>query len=380
MLALAATPDAQTQTGRACPKALRRAAVQRYAVACNATGLAQVATTLVPLALAWIVVAGAGGNPWVVLFASVAIALLMLRVFVLMHDCGHRSLFASTALNSGVGFALGVIAGMPQYVWSRHHAHHHATNGDWSRYGGPLGVTTIDAYFALGERGRRRYRLARHIANAPLAGLLYLAVNPRLNWLKGTARLVAHLVRGRIAEPGVPLATLSARFRTTAWSSPKEFRHMTWNNVAVLSTWAAMSWAIGPATFLGIHLAATALAGGAAIVLFTVQHNFEHSYASETADWDPDDAVVHGTSMLVLPAWLNWVTADIAYHHVHHLSAAIPNHRLARCHSECAEHFTEVRRLTLREVPAALRCILWDVRTRRIVSVEEATAGRGHAA
>ena len=155
---------------------------------------------------------------------------------------------------------------------------------------------------------------------------------------------------------------------------------MTWNNVAVLSTWAAMSWAIGPATFLGIHLAATALAGGAAIVLFTVQHNFEHSYASETAGWDPDDAVVHGTSLLVLPAWLNWVTADIAYHHVHHLSAAIPNHRLARCHSECAEHFTEVRRLTLREVPAALRCILWDVRTRRIVSVEEATAGRGHGA
>jgi len=205
---------------------------------------------------------------------------------------------------------------------------------------------------------------------------MYLAVNPRVNWLKGTARLVAHLVRGRIAEPGVPLETLRARFRTTAWSSLKEFRHMTWNNVAVLSTWAGMSWAIGPATFLGIHLAATALAGGAAIVLFTVQHNFEHSYASATADWDADDAVVHGTSMLVLPAWLNWFTADIAYHHIHHLSAAIPNYRLKRCHAECAELFTEVRRLTLREVPAALRCILWDVRARRIVSVEAATAGR----
>lgn len=92
----------------------------------------------------------------------------------------------------------------------------------------------------------------------------------------------------------MPLAVHASRLRTTAWGSPKEYRHMTWNNVAVLAWWATMSWALGPATFLGVHLAATAHAGGAALVLFTVQHNFEHSYASATADWDADDAVVHG--------------------------------------------------------------------------------------
>ena len=62
MRADSAPPGARTPTGHACPKALLRAAVQRYALACNATGLAQVATTLVPLALAWIVVASAGGG------------------------------------------------------------------------------------------------------------------------------------------------------------------------------------------------------------------------------------------------------------------------------------------------------------------------------
>jgi omega-6 fatty acid desaturase (delta-12 desaturase) len=76
--------------------------------------------------------------------------------------------------------------------------------------------------------------------------------------------------------------------------------------------------------------------------------------------------------MLVLPGWLNWFTADIAYHHAHHLSASIPNYRLARCHEECAALFADVTRLRLSQIPAALRCILWDTRARRIVSVEGA--------
>ncbi len=342
----------------------------------DAIGLAQVASTLLPLALLWTIVALAGDSPWILAGATAAMSLFLLRVFVLMHDCGHNSLFRTARLNRLFGFVLGVVASMPQYVWSRHHAHHHATNGDWSKYGGPLAIITVDAYRALDEPGRRRYRRARHVANAPLAGLLYLVVNPRLTWLTGTARLLAHVVRGKLAEPGVSIAAHAARFETTLWRSPAEYRHMTWNNLAVLATWAAMSWAIGPAIFLGIHVAATAIAGGAAIVLFTVQHNFEHSYASDTARWDPDDAALHGTSMLVLPAWLNWFTADIAYHHVHHLSAAIPNYRLARCHADCAHLFTEVTRLRLAQVPSALRCILWDTRARRIVSVEAAMAGR----
>jgi omega-6 fatty acid desaturase (delta-12 desaturase) len=377
MSELAANSDAPPASERVRIRRMRRAAVAAHARPSDARGLVQIASTLVPLGLLWVLVARTGAPAWVVVGATAAMSLFLLRTFVLMHDCGHQSLFRTPALNRAFGFVLGVVASMPQYVWSKHHAYHHATNGDWSRYGGPLSIITVDAYLARSERERRRYRRARHIANAPLAGLLYLVVNPRLTWLKGTAGLLRHVVRGKLAEPGVTIAEHAARFETTLWRSSAEYRHMTWNNLAVLASWAAMGWAIGPATFLGIHFAATSLAGAAAIVLFTVQHNFEHSYASDTAGWDADDAALHGTSMLVLPGWLNWFTADIAYHHVHHLSAAVPNYRLARCHAECAELFTEVTRLTLRQVPAALRCILWDTQARRIVSVEAATSGRG---
>jgi len=79
--------------------------------------------------------------------------------------------------------------------------------------------------------------------------------------------------------------------------------------------------------------------------LFTAQHNFEHSYASPHERWSRDEAALSGTSFLILifPGWLNWITADIAYHHVHHLCASVPNYRLAACHKEFEHLFSGAR-------------------------------------
>ncbi|HLQ01222.1 MAG TPA: fatty acid desaturase, partial [Burkholderiales bacterium] len=73
----------------------------------------------------------------------------------------------------------------------------------------------------------------------------------------------------------------------------------------------------------------------------------------------------------VLPRWLNWFTVDIAYHHVHHLSARIPNYCLAECHNENQDLFSDVPRIELSGVPKALKYILWDTRHRRLISVAE---------
>ena len=65
------------------------------------------------------------------------------------------------------------------------------------------------------------------------------------------------------------------------------------------------------------------------------------------------------------------VHRNIAYHHIHHLSASIPNYRLAQCHEEHQHLFSGVARIRLAEIPQALSYILWDVRARRIISVAE---------
>ncbi len=350
--------------------------IRRHAKPDDATGLVQVATTLLPLGALWIAAAMLGErSTWLAAVLVVPpMSLFLLRVFVLMHDCGHGALFRSARLNRGIGFLLGVVSGMPQFVWSQNHAYHHATNGDWSRYRGPLNVITVDEYAAMSAGQQARYRRSRSIWIAPLAGFVYLVVNPRVTWVKGTLELMVHAVRGKLAQPSKSLAAHAATFTTPRWKSWKEYRHMSANNVALFAAWAVMAWAVGPATFALVYGVSMALAGGGAIVLFTVQHNFEHSYASDAEGWDHDEAALHGTSLLVLPAWLNWFSADIAFHHVHHLSSRIPNYHLARCHAEHEALFAGVTRVPLAGVPGALKFLLWDRDGRRLVSVEECGA------
>jgi omega-6 fatty acid desaturase (delta-12 desaturase) len=132
-----------------------------------------------------------------------------------------------------------------------------------------------------------------------------------------------------------------------------------------------MCWACGTVLFFTIYLISTSLAGAAGIVLFTVQHNFEHSYASDTGHWDYDTGAIEGSSFLILPHWLNWFTANIAYHHIHHLSAKIPNYCLIGCHNEFQHLFANVTRVKLSQVPKALKYILWDRHTQRIISIAE---------
>jgi len=346
--------------------------IGRYARSDDIKGLTQVVTTLVPLALLWwAAIWGAGVSMWLTAIPLPLIILFTVRVFGLMHECGHGSLFRSLRLNRAVGFLLGVIAGMPQYVWSQHHSYHHAHNGNWDKYRGPYTTLTTDEYAALSPAQRRMYRSKCSVAAAPLAGFIYLVFNPRFTWLRGSIGLVAHTLRKKLVQPAVSLQAHAASYETSYWKSRREYRHMLWNNLVLLGIWILMCSTCGTAWFFSIYLLSISIAGGAGIVLFTVQHNFEHSYASDSEHWDLDTGALQGTSFLILPRWLNWFTVNIGYHHVHHLSAGIPNYRLAECHSEYQDLFTDVPRLKLCQVPDALKCILWDTRKQRIISMAE---------
>ncbi|HEX5461541.1 MAG TPA: fatty acid desaturase [Steroidobacteraceae bacterium] len=348
------------------------AMVGRYATSKDTRGLAQVFTTLAPFALLWwAAIRLISVSPWLALVPLPFIILLTVRAFGLMHECGHGSLFRSRSLNRLVGFLLGVLSGMPQYVWSQHHNYHHAHNGNWDKYRGPYTTLTVDEYAALNRARQWMYRFKCSVAAAPLAGFIYLIFNPRFTWLKGSIGLLVHAFRQKLARPGVSLQAHAATYRTRYWKSAREYRHMLCNNLVLFAAWALMCFACGMVDFFCIYVLSVSIAGGAGIVLFTVQHNFKHSYASDGKHWDQDTGTIEGTSYLVLPRWLNWFTVDIGYHHIHHLSASIPNYSLAKCHHEYGHLFSSVTRVTLCEVPGALKCILWDRHAQRIISVAE---------
>ena len=341
----------------------KRELIRQFARATDAQGAWQVAVTLLPLAaIAWLANRYAAQSAGAAVALTIALALMMVRVFALLHECGHGSVFRSRALNTGFGFIFGVLSGMPQYVWAQHHDYHHRTNGDWDSYRGPLSTLSVAEFEALPASAQRRYLRARHIALAPLGGFVYLLFNPRFTWLKGTLACALHLLRGQGLQA----------FNSRYWRSWREYRHMTANNLVLLSLWVLVATqAANPWTLFAVYLTGVSLAGGFAIALFTVQHNFEQAEANSRDRWDSDRSALSGTSYLVLPGWLNWLTANIGYHHVHHLSAAIPGYALARCHNQYQHLFTSVRRIRLHEIPAHLKCLQWDIDRQQIIAVND---------
>jgi omega-6 fatty acid desaturase (delta-12 desaturase) len=161
--------------------------IVRHAQADDVKALTQVLTTLTAFALLWwAALRSVHVSYWLTGAAILLISLFTLRAFTLMHECGHGSLFRTQWLNRAFGFVLGVVSGMPQYVWSHHHNFHHANNGNWDKYRGLYTTLSVDEYAALTDTQQRWYRRKCSIATAPFAGLIYVIFNPRFTWLKGS--------------------------------------------------------------------------------------------------------------------------------------------------------------------------------------------------
>jgi omega-6 fatty acid desaturase (delta-12 desaturase) len=348
---------------------LKRSIIERHVRPSNLKAALLVLTTLLPLAALWYAVMLSAPVSLALTAALVFLmSLFLLRAFVLMHECGHGSLFRSARLNRIFGFIFGVVTGMPQFVWSAHHQFHHSTNGNWARYQGPLAIVAVEKYAAMSASAQRRYRNSRNIWRAPHAGLFYLLITPRCVWLQGSFKWLLHVLR---RPRGLSMRAAAAAFKTPHWESAREYRHLFTTSMTLFAAWALMAWLAGPLVFALCYAASIAIAGWAGILIFTVQHNFEHSYASGDAGWNYHDAAIGGTSFLVLPRWLNWFTVNIGYHHIHHLSARIPAYCLVACHDENRVLFADVKRLGLAQIPHALKFILWDPAARRLVSVAE---------
>ena len=128
----------------------------------------------------------------------------------------------------------------------------------------------------------------------------------------------------------------------------------------------AMSLWLGFLPFLIVQTVVLLVAGAVGVWLFYMQHQFEEAYWERGQDWNFVDAALKGSSFLRLPRVLQWFSGNIGFHHIHHLSARIPNYNLQRCH-ESQETFRAVRPMTLWSSVRSLGLRLWDESSKKLV-------------
>jgi acyl-lipid omega-6 desaturase (Delta-12 desaturase) len=273
---------------------------------------------------------------WLVVPLAVLAGGFVVRIFIIFHDCGHGSYFNSRRANDILGFISGVLTLTPYYHWRWEHAIHHATSGHLDKRGvGDIWTMTVQEYLESSRWKRFAYRLAR---------------NPFVLFV--IAPLYLFIVRQRFPTPGADI-----RERMSVW----------WMNLAILGVVGLMSLIFGLKNYLLIHLIIVAVAGSAGVWLFYVQHQFEDVYWERGADWDYTRAALEGSSFYKLPKILQWFSGNIGFHHIHHLSARIPNYNLEACH-KADPLFQNVKPITLVQSLKSLTFRLWDEQARRLVS------------
>jgi acyl-lipid omega-6 desaturase (Delta-12 desaturase) len=326
------------------PRALLRD-IAAYAKPITSRSLFELAVTAVPffalLVLMWVLV---GAGHFLALLLVLPAAAMLVRLFMIQHDCGHGSFFPRRAANDWVGRAIGVLTMTPYDYWKRTHAIHHARTGNLDGRGiGDVATLTLAEYRALPLLKRLGYRAYRH-------PLVLFVVGPAFVFL-----LQHRVPKGFMREGWGP------------WASA-----MTTNaGIALLA--AGVIWAFGLAAFLLVTLPVIALAAMIGVWLFYVQHQFEHAHWDRDDQWSFHEAALHGSSHYDLPAVLRWLTANIGIHHVHHLSSRIPSYRLSEVLRDRPE-LREVGRMTLWQSFKTVPLALWDEQRRRLISFREARA------
>jgi omega-6 fatty acid desaturase (delta-12 desaturase) len=276
------------------------------------------------------------------LVLAIPTAGFLLRTYIVFHDCTHGSLLPSKRANAWVGRGLGLLVFTPYAAWRHNHAIHHATAGDLERRGvGDVPTLTVAEYQSRSWRGRLGYRLFR---------------NPLIMF--GLGPIFAMVILPR-------LTTRSAR--------PRIRRSIIGTDIALVVLIGFLCWLIGWQAYLMVQVPTAMIAGSIGIWLFYVQHQFEDAYWQSSDDWSYADAALQGSSYLKLPKVLQFFTANIGLHHVHHLSARIPNYNLQRAH-DAMPMFHDVPTLTIRDGLRNVRLKLWCERRHRLVTFADARA------
>ena len=295
------------------------------------------------LSTAFLLAAAMAGTLWNFhlagrVFCSLLAGLLYLRFFVIYHDQQHEAILSRSRLAEGLMRVFGILILSPSSVWRSSHNHHHNHNSKLrGSHIGSYPIMTTEQYLKAPKATRFKYLFMRHPLTI-LFGYIFvflfgMCLYPSLTKLRQHYDcLLAFIVHGLIAMA------------------------VTW-----LFGWPALV-----LTVIGPHFVASAIGS----YLFYAQHNFPSVTFSDKAGWSYDKAALESSSFMVTGAIMAWFTANIGYHHLHHLNSRIPFYRLPEVVASIPElQSPKTTSLNPMEILRCLRLKVWDVKAQRMVSL-----------
>jgi omega-6 fatty acid desaturase (delta-12 desaturase) len=277
---------------------------------------------------------------WTKILCSILSALLLARCFMIFHDYQHHSILRKSYLANFIFTAFGMYILTPATIWKRSHDHHHNNNSKlYSASIGSFPIMTKEKFMEAPDKEKRIYMAVRHpltIVFAYFTMFLYgmclqsFLSSPRRHW-DSLAVLILHI--GTAVFLGV------------------YFNPLTWFLTLFLPLFIVH--------MLGAYL-------------FYAQHNFAGVIFRSNIEWCYEHAALESSSYMKMNPFMQWVTANIGFHHIHHINSKIPFYRLPEAMAKIPELQTAiVTRLTPLDIIKCLRLKLWDPGLNKMITLAE---------
>ncbi len=285
-------------------------------------------------------VVGGISNIWGRIFCSVFAALMLARFFIIFHDYEHHTILRGSKIAEVIFTLFGAYMVTPPSIWKRSHDHHHANNAKlYSASIGSYPIMTKQKFLEADSKTRFYYLAVRHPLNmffAYFTTFLYgMCIQSFINNKK------KHWDSLLVVIIHVSIAVYL-------------FVHFGWD------TWFLTFFL----PFFISHMLGS--------YLFYAQHNFPGAKYRNNTEWNYVSAALESSSYLKLNPFMQWVTANIGFHHIHHLNAKIPFYRLP----ETMKAFPELQKaivttLKPKDIIACLKLKVWDPETNRMIGNDE---------
>ena len=279
-------------------------------------------------------------HPAAKIVSSIMAGLLILRLFVIYHDQQHHAILNRSRLAEMFMKLFGMYALAASSIWRSSHDHHHKHNSKIrGSHIGSFPIMTRRQYLKSSKAQRFGYLFARHPLTI-LFGYIFMFVwgmclnpfltNPRRHFDCAIA-LFVH----------VAIAFSLVYF-------------FDWQTLLLAQTIPHfIAYAIGT-------------------YLFYAQHNFPNVSFEDKSGWTYEKAAMESSSFMNTNPIMAWFTANIGYHHVHHLNARIPFYRLPEVLRDIPElQQAKTTSLHPRDILRCLRLKVWDVELQRMVGLRE---------
>lgn len=272
------------------------------------------------------------------LLCSILAGFVIVRMFVIYHDHQHKAILDRSWLADLIFMFFGFYVLAPTRIWSASHDYHHKNNSKlFSASIGSYPIYTRQKFEKLSRGEQRHYLFIRHPLTI-LFGYIFTFMY------------------------GMCIKSIINRFSKNIDSLVALIVHFT--------SQALVFYFLGWQTWILLCAIPHFISGALGSYLFYAQHNFPTVKFVGNEEWTYEGAALESSSYMHMSPPLQWATANIGFHHIHHMNARIPFYRLPEVMQAIPELQTAKRTsLKLKDVWSCLKLKVWDYEKQQMVSL-----------